>query len=1272
MIERFYRQVDAEQEHCFYVESSAPLTEEQRRGLRWLLAETFEPELCSETSFLAGDGVTVVEIGPRLNFETAFSTNAVGICHACGISTVTRLERSRRFVVPPSAEPGQFAASRHDRMTECVYPQPLATFDTGLAPKPVRVIPLLRDGVDALRHVNTQLGLGMDAWDLEFYARLFTEHFRRDPTDVECFQLAQANSEHSRHWFFKGRLVVDGREVPDTLFRMVRATLEANPSSSVIAFKDNSSAIRGHAVHPLLPADPRVPSAFAQQSVDYDVLFTAETHNFPSGVAPFPGAETGTGGRIRDVHATGRGGLVLAATAGYGVGALNLPDFPIPGEDRTFRSPANLATPVQILIDESNGASDYGNKFGEPVIQGFVRSFGLRLPGGERREWVKPIMFTGGVGQLDHRHVVKGQPEPGMRIVAVGGPAYRIGIGGGAASSMIQGENKEELDFSAVQRGDAEMEQKLNRVVRACVELGDANPIVSIHDQGAGGPCNVLTELMEPLGGRVELRRINVGDKSLSALEIWGAEFQERSALLIRPERLAEFQALCQREKVACEDLGAITGDGRVVVHDEQDDSRPVDLELAPILTNIPQKEFSLGHVSRPLQPLSIPDDLTVADALRRVFLLPSVGSKGYLVRKVDRSVSGLLARQQCCGPRQLTVADVAVVAQSHFDNTGAAIAIGEQPIKGLVSPAAGARMSVAEALTNLVWARISALGDVKASVNWMWAAKLPGEGADLHDAVVALRDLMIALGVAADGGKDSLSMAARVDAEVVKAPGQVVVSAYATMPDVTRVVTPDVKRPGASRLLLLDLARGQRRIGGSALAQALGQIGDETPDVDDAELLKHGFEVVQEMLDRDFILAGHDRSDGGLLTTLAEMAMPAGCGLDVTLAGDGEALRALFNEELGLVVEVADDVVPLVHDLLNRRDVPCVDLGQTTTSPRIVARVGERVVLDEATDTLLAWWEATSDRLELLQTTLACAEALPATHARPGPTYHLTYAPAPTPETILHRSHKPRVAILREEGTNGDREMASAFHLAGFETWDVSMSDLIAGTVTLERFRGLAFPGGFSYADVLDSSKGWAGIIRLNPRLRDMFATFRDRPDTFSFGACNGAQLSALLGWVPGTGLDDVQQPRFVRNSSGRLESRWVTLRIGESPAILLRGMAGSRLGAWVNHGEGRLHARSQDVLDDIAERRLAPALYVDDAGEVTQQYPFNPNGSARGIAGLCSPDGRHLAMMPHPERAFLPWQCPWLPPELASLPVSPWMRLFQNAREWCDETGG
>ncbi len=1266
---RYYRLADDDQENCFYVEASEPLAASEQPTLRWLLAETFAPEQSGKESLIARGGAEIIEVGPRLNFETAFSTNAVAICRACGLGRITRIEKSKRWVLPEGADRDRFLAARYDRMTECPYPRPLDTFETGLVPEPVFSVPLIEKGIAALREINREMGLGMDAWDVGFYYDLFANRFRRNPTNVECFQLAQANSEHSRHWFFKGRLIIDGEPAPETLLDIIRSTLRANPANSVIAFRDNSSGIRGFEIDTIIPAAPGRCSSFVTWKGNYDIIFTAETHNFPSGVAPFPGAETGTGGRIRDVHATGRGALVIAGTAGYCVGNLNINGFAIPGEDPAFTYPSNLATPIQILIGESNGASDYGNKFGEPVIQGFARSLGLRLPDGSRREWVKPIMFTGGVGQLDAHHLEKSPPQKGMLIIEIGGPAYRIGIGGGAASSMIQGENKEELDFSAVQRGDAEMEQKMNRVIRACVEMGDRNPIVSIHDQGAGGPCNVLTEIVDPAGGRIEIRNIALGDKTMSVLEIWGAEYQERTALLLNKDRLDEFQAVCRREKVTCEVLGEVTGDGRIVVHDARDGSTPVNLELAPILTNIPQKTFELERPHLRLDPLQVPPNLGVSEAIRLVFRLPSVGSKGYLVRKVDRCVTGLVARQQCCGPLHLPVSDVAIAAQSHMGITGAAISVGEQPVKGLVSVRAGARMAVAEALTNMVWALITDISHVKCSVNWMWAAKTPGEGAALHEAAAALRDLMVELGIAADGGKDSLSMAARVGEEVVKAPGQVVVSAYASMADVSRVVTPDIKRPGESRLMLLDLAPGKNRLGGSSLAQALGQTGDEAPDVDDPGLLKRAFLAVQQMILQEWILAGHDRSDGGLVTCLAEMVMSGNCGAAISLAGNRESISQLFSEELGLVIEYMPGDEGRITSLLASAEIPCKVLGETLADRRFLLTRDKETALDIPTPTLLAWWEETSDQIERLQMNPVCADEQARVHDRPGPEYHLSFVPELTPAFLLSRDRKPKVAILREEGSNGDREMTSAFFTAGFEPWDLTMSDLLDGNATLDGFRGLVFVGGFSYADVLDSAKGWAGIIRFNPRLSQMFDGFYRRPETFTLGVCNGCQLMALLGWVPWTGIPDTRQPRFIRNSSGRFESRWATVKIADSPAMMFRGMQGSTFGIWVAHGEGRLYCPDPGVLREAMEKNLTPAFFVDDRGLPTEQYPFNPNGSALGVTALCSPDGRHLAIMPHPERAFLRWQWPWMPESWKhSLRASPWLRMFQNAREWCE----
>jgi phosphoribosylformylglycinamidine synthase len=1297
-----------ETEFCFNVAATSPLTDDETRLLRWLLAETFEPEKFSDKSFLnppappfakggsGGDSRhspsasrltphVILEVGPRMNFTTAWSTNAVAVCHACGLSKITRIERSRRYLLQlkdrrplTHAQQNAFFSLVHDRMTECPYPEPLKTFETGIKPEPVRIVPLLEEGRAAIEKINREMGLGLDDWDLDYYTNLFVSDIKRNPTNVECFDLSQSNSEHSRHWFFRGKLVVDGREVSETLMKIVKATYEANKNNSVIAFSDNSSAIKGYDITTIVPEVPGKPSAFREAKRKYHIIFTAETHNFPSGVAPFPGAETGTGGRIRDVQATGTGGLVVAGTAAYCVGNLRIPGHDLPWEDPSSIYPNNLASPLQIEVEASNGASDYGNKFGEPVIQGFTRSFGLRLPGGERREWIKPIMFSGGIGQMDSRHTKKSEPEKGMLVVKVGGPAYRIGMGGGAASSMIQGENIAELDFNAVQRGDAEMEQKMNRVIRVCVELGEKNPIVSIHDQGAGGNCNVVKEIVHPAGARIEIRKIQLGDETLSVLEIWGAEYQEQNALLLRPEHAPLFEDLCRREKVPVAFIGQVTGDGFIVLHDESDGSTPVDLELSKVLGDMPQKTFRLDRKQDALKPLDLPEGLTVRKALDRVLRLLSVGSKRFLTNKVDRSVTGLIARQQCVGPLQLTVSDVAVLAQSHFGTTGAACSIGEQPIKELIDPAAMARMSVAEALTNIVWAEVSALEDIRCSGNWMWAPKLPGEGSRLYDAAVAMRDIMIKLGIAIDGGKDSLSMAAKVtkpdgESETVKSPGTLVISAYVTCPDITRTVTPDLKAPEKGKLLFIDLADGRNRLGGSALAQVFGQVGNESPDIDDPDLLKRAFNAVQELVREGLLLAGHDRSDGGLITTLLEMAFAGNCGIDVNLPSEAtqgkDALFALFAEEAGLVMEYLPEHEPSIASVLSKAGVPFLVLGKTTGNKRIKVSISWKNVLDEDMRVLRDIWEETSHHLDLLQRNPGnIRDERKNSYDRKGPSFVIPFSPGPTEPSLLKRSDKPRVAVVREEGSNGDREMVAAFYLAGFEPWDVVMTDLLEGRVTLDRFRGVAFVGGFSYADVLDSAKGWAASIRFNEKIWEQFERFYHRPDTFSLGVCNGCQLMALLGWVPWRGIADELQPRFIHNKSGRFESRFSTIKILKSPAVMLKGMENSVLGIWVAHGEGQAYFPDKSIYQE-AEFGLAPLRYVDDEGRATEAYPYNPNGSPAGIAGLCSPDGRHLAVMPHPERTVLTWQWGWLPEHLKkSLAASPWLRMFQNAREWCE----
>ncbi|XP_062412809.1 phosphoribosylformylglycinamidine synthase [Sardina pilchardus] len=1287
-----YPGVSIETELCYNVElnGAGSLSADQKDVLRWLFSPPQSGDLSEEASLKAADGERLVEIGPRLNFSTAWSTNAVSICQSAGLSQVSRVELSRRHLIKPKdgqngmkpdKDMEKLIGCLYDGMTECVYLHPISSFIVETRPKEVFEVDILGKGRAALEMANDELGLAFDSWDLDYYTALF-QRVKRNPTSVECFDLAQSNSEHSRHWFFRGRMVIDGQEQKDTLFSLIMGTQRHSNQNNVIQFCDNSSGITGMELEFMYPRDPTQASVYDTRRSTRHVIFTAETHNFPTGVAPFSGATTGTGGRIRDVQSAGKGGHVIAGTAGYCFGNLHIPGFALPWEEEGWEYPSSFAPPLQVAVEASNGASDYGNKFGEPVLAGFARSFGMRLANGERREWIKPIMFSGGLGSIEDQHVKKEAAEPGMEVVKIGGPVYRIGVGGGAASSVqVQGDNSSARDLDAVQRGDAEMEQKMNRALRACLEREAGNPICSIHDQGAGGNGNVLKELSEPAGAVIYTSKFKTGDPTLSVLELWGAEYQESNALLLQPADRNFLEKVCQREKCPVDFVGKITGDGKIVLEDDvrsrgdtSNGRHPVDLDLEWVLGKMPQKEFVMERLPPSLVPLSLPSPLSVLSALERVLRLPSVASKRYLTNKVDRSVTGLVAQQQCVGPLHTPLADVAVVALSPFSLQGAATAIGEQPIKGLISPAAGARMAVGEALTNLVFARVTALKDVKCSGNWMWAAKLPGEGASLWEACQAMCQVMGQLGVAIDGGKDSLSMAARVSAETVKAPGSLVISVYAVCPDITVTVTPDLEDPdGQGVLLYVPVSPGKHRLGGSALAQCFGQLGDCCPDLDHPDKLSACFNTTQALIQDRVLSAGHDVSDGGLISCVLEMAFAGNRGIEVNLPSqDAGVLEVLFSEELGLVLEVSEHDVTRVCQSYTDAGLLCHRIGRTCgfgPESMVTVKVDGQEVLSESLPKLRALWESTSFQLERLQADPLCVQQEEDGLARrTQPYFNLTFDPATIPKIDDLSPGKPRVAVVREEGSNGDREMSASLLMAGFEVWDVTMQDLCSGSATLDPFKAVVFVGGFSYADVLGSAKGWAATVTYNQRARDEFERFRRRSDTLSLGVCNGCQLLALLGWV-GTGTSAESDVTLTHNKSGRFESRFVSVSIQPSPAIMLKGMEGSALGVWVAHGEGLMQFRSDEARKQVIDGSLAPLRYADDSGRPTEEYPLNPNGSPEGVAGVCSADGRHLAMMPHPERATLGWQWAWVPGPLRArmAPSSPWLSMFKNAASWC-----
>ena len=1220
------------------------------------------------------------EIGPLLNFKTPWCSNALRIFQKCKMKHIDRIEQTSITL----------HNQKYDKMTHADFHNQEIVFQSA-KPNPWKYIPY-----NEIDQYNKEMSLSLDDNDVLYYTQLFRK-YGRYPTDIELYDLAQSNSEHSRHSFFNGELLI--QTSPDalkstkeerTLMNYIKLPLQKNKRNSILAFCDNASAIHGHTVPILSKEHPNKASRIVKTTEEKDICFTAETHNFPTSIAPFPGAATGTGGRIRDNQAIGRGGLPTAGTAGYCVGNLHIPNYNMDWEQSIEPlTNISLAKPLDILIQASNGASDYGNKFGEPIIQGFTRSYGNRFKKHiykhsnkllsqsfqetrrDRIEWLKPIMFTGGLGMVTKSHLIKKQPENGMVIIRLGGPAYRIGMGGGAASSRNHSEKDNNANFNAVQRGDPQMENKVNRVIKGCIELQEQNPIISIHDQGAGGTANVTKEIVYPNGALINVDKIISGDDSLSILEKWVCEYQEQVSILVTPNHISLIQSIAERESCPCSVIGYINDSKKIQLYEPSKQKNnsskssqssmayPVDLNLEDVLGKIPQKKYVLQETINKSLPLDIPDDISIEEMLHKVLRLVSVGSKRFLTNKVDRSVTGLIAQQQCVGPLQTPLANVAVTAQSYYSEKGSAMAIGEQPIKGLIDSQIMARMSIGEMLTNLVWAKISHFEDIKCSGNWMWAGKDETQGYHLYMAVKAVSELLEKLKIAIDGGKDSMSMKVNTEKTTIKSPNSFVVSGYAPCPNIEQVITPDLKRTD-SHLFFIDLANHEAKLGGSALAQVYNQIGDEFPDIrsdKDIEMIKIAFEEIQKLIGENKILAGHDRSDGGLITTIIEMCIAGdkGCQLDINPENaEITALEYLFAEELGLVIEIEHPVI--LNKYVNR--LPLTYLGRTTKQKQLRVNYNTQKVVDMSISELRDIWENTSFEIEKLQANPECVKQ-EKYNVHVLPKYHISNelrtslqnislsTPTPAPA-------KPKVAILREEGSNGDAEMAAAFEQAGFDIWDVNMNDLIKNPALLQQFQGIAFVGGFSYSDVFGAAKGWAAVIKHNKELSAHFKAFYNNPTTFSLGVCNGCQLMAELEWIP--------KCKFERNTSQRFESRFSTVKINKSNAIMLKDLENTTLGVWVAHGEGR-YTPSHDTIIPIT-----PIVYVDPGNHPTMNYPFNPNGSKYGVTAVASTCGRHLAMMPHPERCFLRWQLPYEQPDMKlEGKYTPWFKLFTNAYEWC-----
>ncbi|MGA7178081.1 MAG: phosphoribosylformylglycinamidine synthase [Thiobacillaceae bacterium] len=1243
---------------------------------------------------------------PRFGTISPWSSKATDILHNCGLSKVARVERGIAYYLENSdgsrltSEQLTLLLPRiHDRMTEEVLQSPEQAYGlfSHVAPRPLETVDVLGAGKSALMMANRDLGLALSDDEIDYLADNFCR-LGRNPTDVELMMFAQANSEHCRHKIFNANWVIDGAAKDNTLFGMIRDTYNASPNGVLSAYADNSSVIEGARIGRFYP-DRSGTYGFSDEPTH--ILMKVETHNHPTAISPFPGAATGSGGEIRDEGATGRGSKPKAGLCGFSVSNLNIPGYEQPWErdedGKVYGKPGRIVSALQIMIEGPIGAAAFNNEFGRPNLAGYFRTFEENLCG-EMRGYHKPIMLAGGVGNIREDHVHKHMLPAGALLIQLGGPGMLIGLGGGAASSMATGSNAESLDFDSVQRGNPEMQRRAQEVIDRCWQMGDSNPILSIHDVGAGGLSNALPELVYGggKGGRFELRAVPSEESGMSPREIWCNEAQERYVLAIPANRIAEFTALCERERCPFAVLGEATAEGTLQVVDEIFQNYAVDVPLDVILGNPPKMTRNVTHVKRELPALNL-HGITLEEASRRVLSLPGVASKMFLISIGDRSVGGMTARDQCVGPWQIPVADCAITLMGYQTQRGEVMAIGERAPVALIDAPASGCMAIAEAITNLAAARIRSLSDVRLSANWMAPAGHPGEDAALFDTVEAVSAYCQKLGISIPVGKDSMSMKTVWDEEgeskSVTAPISLVVSAFAPTPDAINHSTPQLRTDcGDTDLILIDFGRGRDRLGASALVQVYKQVGNHCPDAPQASSLKAFFDVMQKLRSEDKILAYHDRSDGGLFVTLCEMAFAGHCGLKVEMdemcqdlirhvvevEGEPEPevegmtpaeqqarlLRVMLNEETGAVIQVRrTDARAAVEAFIEaglRSEIHVI--GEVTKDDRIRIMRRDDTLFDASRAELLEVWTSPSYEIARLRDNPNCvrqeAERVKDS-ADPGLHYQLSYdAQEKIAVPHIARGAKPRVAILREQGVNGHVEMAAAFDLAGFSAHDVHMSDVISGRVELKNFKGVVACGGFSYGDVLGAGGGWAKSILFNTRARDEFETFYHRHDTFGLGVCNGCQMmSQLHELIPGAEA----WPQFLRNESEQFEARFVQVEVMDSPSIFFSGMAGSRMPIAVAHGEGRVVYRDKGHI-----RSAKPALrYVDHAGRPTEVYPLNPNGSPDGSTGFTTADGRFTILMPHPERVFRAAQLSWKPADWRGQD-GPWMRIFRNVRVW------
>ncbi len=1203
---------------------------------------------------------------PRLGTQSPWSSKATDIFHNCGLP-IARVERGIEFLIDGDMVLADIAPALHDRMTESLLdtPAPFAQMFDEHSPQPLARIPLAEQGRDALVDANVRLGLALSEDEIDYLVTSYGALPRnQDPSDAELMMFAQANSEHCRHKIFGADWVIDGEAQEKGLFAMIRNTHALNPGGVLSAYSDNAAVITGHHGKRLL-ADP-VTGTYQRYEEPAHIQIKVETHNHPTAIAPFAGAATGSGGEIRDEGATGTGSKPKVGLCGFTVSNLRIDTLPQPWE-QNHGKPERIASSQQIMLEGPIGAAAFNNEFGRPNLAGYFRSYEDQVQFTDRTElrgYHKPIMIAGGMGNVRPMQVLKNGFGPGTPLVVLGGPAMLIGLGGGAASSVASGQGDAELDFASVQRGNPEMERRCQEVIDRCVAYGEANPVLSVHDVGAGGLSNAFPELVDDadLGARFDLRKIPSTEPGMTPVEIWSCEAQERYVFAIDPAKLDAFIALCERERCPYAVVGESTDDGHLHVGDQILGESPVDIPMDLLLGKVPKMLRNVERISFGGAPLDT-SNINPGEAIERVLQLPSVASKNFLITIGDRSITGMVARDQMVGPWQIPVADAAVTFNDFDCKDGEAMAMGERSPLALVNPAASARMSIGEALTNICCAPVGDIKGISLSANWMAACGHPGEDAALFDAVYAVgMELCPALGVNIPVGKDSLSMKTHWQHEgqdtVMASPVSLIATAFAATTDASRTLTPQLDQRTDASVLLIDLGNGKNRLGGSALAQVYNQIGDTAPDLDDAAQFVAFFETIQQLIDDNALLAYHDRSDGGLLAAAAEMAFAGNCGLRLDIATLGnDPLAAMFNEELGALIQVPAEKLEHVQTAFAKAGLQdCLHtLGVPTADNEFSLVRGDAFLYSQNIHTLLGLWWSTSHAMQRLRDNPICADQERDTVLdpnNPGLQSRISFdATDDIAAPFINSGARPAIAILREQGVNGQIEMAAAFDRAGFKTLDVHMSDLFAGRVNLDQVKGLVACGGFSYGDVLGAGAGWARSVLYNDALRDQFQTFFEREDSFGLGVCNGCQMmSHLAPLIPGA----EHWPKFERNASEQFEGRASLVEVQESKSILLQGMAGSVIPVAVAHGEGRAVGSSGESC----------LRYVDNHLEVTEMYPANPNGSPAGATGYTNADGRFTVMMPHPERVFRTAQMSWAPEGWGE--DSPWMRMFRNGRVW------